>query len=345
MNILPVINSPKKAIALLSGGLDSLLAAKLILDQGIIVEGINFYSGFFGEGSNIRSCSTEGSAKKVADQLKIPLHVINIFEEFQNVLAAPKHGYGANLNPCLDCKINIVRFAKRFMEQQGFDFIISGEVVGQRPMSQRKDTLFIVRNQSEAHDLLLRPLSAKLLPPTLPEREKWVDRERLGSINGRSRKPQIDLAKRFGFQVFPQPAGGCLLTDPRFCDRLNDLWKAKKTKTYSLDEIDLLKIGRHLRLNPQLKIIIGRDHAENEILKRYSEKYTHIYCSHIPGPFVLVDGIASPEDLLFSAQITVYFSKKTIKEVPVYIAPINQKPYTIIVKLQDENRSYENLYI
>lgn len=304
-----------KAVALISGGLDSLLAAKVIMGQNIHVEGLNFYSGFFGEGAKVvtpkrqQNSSNIGSANWIAEQLKIKLHVINIFDDFKTIFLKPRYGYGANLNPCLDCKICIVKKAKEWILANDFDFIISGEVIGQRPMSQRKDMLPIVQRNSTAEDLLIRPLSAKLLPITKPEREGWVDRKELYNFNGRSRKPQIALANQFGFSEIPQPAGGCLLTDTNFCDRLKDLWQNRENHDYSLEEVDLLKVGRHIRPKQNFKMIIGREEAENIFLEKYKDRYIHLFCTSCPGPFVIIDGYPAEEDLEIAAKITAQFSK------------------------------------
>ena len=194
----------RKAAALISGGLDSMLAAKTIMDQGILVEGINFFTGFCVEGhthairQKDRAKPKRNNALWVAEQLGIKLHIIDVIEAYKAVLVNPKHGYGANMNPCLDCKIFMVNKAKEWIKENGFDFIITGEVIGQRPMSQRKQTMPIIARESGADDLLLRPLCAKNLLETLPEREGWVDRAKLHDFSGRSRKPQMALAKRYG---------------------------------------------------------------------------------------------------------------------------------------------------
>jgi len=304
-----------KAIALISGGLDSLLAAKVIMNQGIHVEGINFYSGFFGVSTKLVTLKKDekkekyNSATWVAKQLGIKLHVIDIFAEFKPILLKPKHGYGANLNPCLDCKTFLVAKTKHWLLQHNFDFIITGEVVGQRPMSQRADTLPIVAKESAADDLLLRPLCAKNLSPTKPETAGWVNREQLYGFNGRSRKPQIALAKEFGFNNFPAPAGGCLLTDKQYCARLNDIWQAKEERNYTKTDIDLLKVGRHLRPKPNFKLIIGREQAENKFLKNFKAKFIYMHPLDIAGPLVLIDGKVNASDLKLAAEITARYSK------------------------------------
>lgn len=200
--IIDMTNKQRKAVALISGGLDSMLAAKVIQEQGIHVEGINFYTGFCVEGHTqaIRKRDADkvkrNNALWVAEQLGIKLHIIDIIDEYKNVVLNPKYGYGQYLNPCLDCKIFMVKKAKEWVDEQGFDFIITGEVIGQRPKSQRKVTMPIIAHQSGAEDRLLRPLCAKNLPITLPEREGWVKRELLYDFNGRNRIPQINMAKK-----------------------------------------------------------------------------------------------------------------------------------------------------
>ena len=228
------MNQQRKAIALISGGLDSMLAAKTVMEQGVHVEGINFFTGFCVEGhthairERDKAKPKRNNALWVAEQLGIKLHIVDVIEEYKNVLINPKHGYGANMNPCLDCKIFMVGKAKQWISENGFDFIITGEVIGQRPMSQRKSTMPIVAKQSGADDLLLRPLCAKNLAPTLPEREGWVDRDKLHDITGRSRKPQMAMAKGFGIDDYAQPAGGCcFLTDKNYSAKLVDLWQAQ----------------------------------------------------------------------------------------------------------------------
>jgi len=333
-------NKNKKAVALISGGLDSMLAAKVILEQGIHVEGLNFYSGFFGVGSKIISAKNPNynNAQWIADQLGIKLHVIDVVEEFKDVFLNPKYGYGSQLNPCLDCKIFIVKKALEWMRQNNFDFVISGEVIGQRPMSQRRDTMNVVKRDSGAEDLLLRPLCAKHFPETKAEREGWVAREKLLDFVGRDRKPQIALAAKYGFKHFPQPAGGCLLTEPNFAARIKDLWNrvgarraVPKNKDYTLDEINLLKVGRHLRPRPHFKLIIGRDQKENEFLERFQDKYISLHCVDFPGPLVLVDGEVTAEELKLAAQITARFSKAQ-GEVLAQIDPLQKQPYQLKIK-------------
>lgn len=303
----------KKVLALLSGGLDSLLAAKLIMNQGLHIEGINFFTGFSGVGCVCikREDKSPHDASWVANQLGIKLHVVDVVNEFKEVLVKPQYGYGANLNPCLDCKRFMVMQAFAWMKKNSFDFLVTGEVVGQRPMSQLKHKLPIVAKDTE--DLLLRPLSAKLLPSTLPEREGWIDRESLCAFSGRGRKPQIALAQQFGFDEYPQPAGGCVLTDESYTKRVKDLWQQQGNKNYTLDDIMLFQVGRHLRLRDNFKIIVGRDRLENECLEKYQDRYVSMYSvSHI-GPRVLcvakANAIADADVINLAAQVTAYFGK------------------------------------
>ncbi len=312
-----VAMTPRKAVALISGGLDSLLAARLMLDQGIHVEGINFYTGFCVEGHTqaIRRQPEHAKPKRnnalwVAEQLGIKLHIIEVVEEYKTVVINPKHGYGANLNPCLDCKGFMVGRAREWMAAHGFDFIITGEVLGQRPMSQRRDTMPVVARESGAFDRLLRPLCAKLLPPTLPEREGWVDRSKLLDLNGRSRKPQMALAERYGFVDYAQPAGGCcFLTNEQYSHKLSDLWAYRGSKDYDLDDIVLLKVGRHLRPRPHFKLIVGRDEGENNFLQGFRKRYLHLQATSHVGPLVLLDGTAGADDVQLAARLTARFGK------------------------------------
>ncbi|OGI42662.1 MAG: tRNA (5-methylaminomethyl-2-thiouridylate)-methyltransferase [Candidatus Muproteobacteria bacterium RBG_16_65_31] len=310
------MSAARKAVALISGGLDSMLAAKAMLEQGIHVEGVNFYTGFCVEGhthairSEHRDKPKRNNALWVAEQLGVKLHILDVIEEYKDVVINPKHGYGSYLNPCLDCKGFMVRKAREWMEAQGFDFIITGEVIGQRPMSQRRDTMPVVARESGAFDRLLRPLCAKLLPPTLPEREGWVDRARLFDFNGRTRKPQIALAAQYGFTEYAQPAGGCcFLVDPQYSHKLADLWTTRGTKQYELDDIMLLKVGRHLRPRPHFKLIVGRDEGENNFLQGYRRRFTHLCATSHLGPLVLLDGTTSEDDLELAARLTARFGK------------------------------------
>ena len=308
----------KRAVALISGGLDSMLAAKVIMEQGVHVEGVNFFTGFCVEGHThaIRKKKQHKEKRNnslwVAEQLGIKLHIVDVIEEYKDVLLNPKHGYGANMNPCLDCKIFMVKKAQAwsFMEENGFDFIITGEVIGQRPKSQRKETMPIIARESGVEDRLLRPLCAKHLPPTLPEREGWVDREALYGFHGRNRKPQIELARKFGFDDWAQPAGGCcFLTDEMYSKKLVDLWEARGNREYELDDIMLLKVGRHLRPKPNFKLIVSREEGENHYLAGYRHTYISLHATSHKGPTALLDGTPTEEDVELAAQIVARYGQ------------------------------------
>ena len=309
------MSEPRKAVALISGGLDSLLAARVVMEQGVHVEGINFYTGFCVEGhthairSKDRARPKRNNALWVAEQLGIKLHIVDIIEEYKQVVINPKHGYGANLNPCLDCKIFMVNKAREWIDANGFDFIVTGEVIGQRPMSQRRDTMPVVARDSGAADRLVRPLCARNLPPTLPEQEGWLERERLHDFSGRSRKPQMALARRFGFEDYAQPAGGCcFLTDRQYSVKLTDLWETRGRREYEIDDIMLLKVGRHLRPRPHFKLIIGREEGENRFMEGYRKRFVHLVPLSHTGPLVLLDGEADGDDLELAARLTARFS-------------------------------------
>lgn len=312
----------RKAVALISGGLDSLLAVKMIQEQGIYVEGINFFTGFCVEGHThaIRNHDKEkpkrNNALWAAEKLGIKLHIIDVIEEYKDVLINPKHGYGTNMNPCTDCKIFMVKKAKEWIVENDFDFIITGEVLGQRPMSQTKSKLPLVAKRSGADDLLVRPLCAKNLEPTLPELEGWLDREKLGKLSGRSRKPQFAMAKDFGFEDFAQPAGGCcFLTDKFYSAKLVDLWQAHGHKEYEFDDIMLLKVGRHIRPAPHFKIIIARDEGEGRFMQGYRKEFISVNPDSHRGSIALVDGTPSAEDLELVASIVARYGQGKNEEI------------------------------
>lgn len=305
-----------KAVSLISGGLDSLLATRVIMDQGVHVEGINFFTGFCVEGhthairKKDRDKPKRNNALWVAEQLGIKLHIIDVIEEYKDVLVNPRHGYGANMNPCLDCKGFMVRKAHEWIQKNGFDFIITGEVIGQRPMSQRKDTMPVIARESGAGDRLVRPLCGKHLPPTLPEREGWISREGLLDLSGRSRKPQMAMAEKYGFSDYAQPAGGCcFLTDEHYSKKLVDLWQARGNREYELDDIMLLKVGRHIRPNDRFKLIIAREEGEVKFLQGYRKRYLSLKTTSHSGPLVLLDGTPSEDDIALAARITARYSK------------------------------------
>ncbi|MFA5085916.1 MAG: 7-cyano-7-deazaguanine synthase, partial [Candidatus Omnitrophota bacterium] len=233
----------KKAIVLLSGGLDSILAAKLMLEQGVEVLAVNFSAKLCMCGCKKTG---ESAAEASAKMLGITLKTIDITNDFIEIVKNPRHGHGANVNPCIDCKIYMLKYARKMMADTGASFLVTGEVLGERPMSQRMDALNLIEKSAGVRGLLLRPLTAKNMEPTKPELEGVVDREKLLDIRGRSRKPQMALAKEFGITDYPNPAGGCLLTDPEFAKRVKD---AIKHDEFNTGNLALLSVGRHFRLS------------------------------------------------------------------------------------------------
>lgn len=329
----------RKAVALISGGLDSMLAVKVIQQQGIHVEGINFYTGFCHSGhtSAIRNRKNDkplrNDALWVAEQLGIKLHIIDIVEPYKEVLLKPKHGYGKNANPCLDCKIFMVQEAYKWMLENQFDFIITGEVIGQRPKSQRKTTMPLIAEESGAEDRLLRPLCAKLLEPTLPEREGWVHRDGLYDFRGRNRKPQLSLASSMSIADFAQPAGGCcVLTDENYTRRLQDMWNHRNTRDYDMEDIILLKAGRHIRPMPHYKMIIARDEAESNFLTGYRKQFHHMQVLKHRGPMILIEGQPSTDDFITCARIAGRFcSGRDEAEIEIDIHHLEGQHETIRV--------------
>ncbi len=293
-----------KAIALLSGGLDSILATRLIKDQGIEIEAVNFLTVFCNCTSRGKTCLASTSA---AASLGVGLKVFEVTKEYINIVKSPKHGYGRNLNPCLDCRIFIFKKAGEYMRQSGASFIVTGEVLGERPMSQRRDAMRIIEKESSLKGLIVRPLCAKLMEPTIPEKEGMVDREKLLNIQGRSRKPQIQLASELGVHDYPCPAGGCLLTDKGFADRMRDLMK--HNPDFTVHDIKLLKIGRHFRLGPSSKLIIGRDEEENgKLLALTEEDDLRVRPVNVPGPIGIGRGSFRDDYINLAARILARYT-------------------------------------
>jgi len=251
----------RKALALLSGGLDSTLAVKMMLDMGIDVEALNFTSPFCTCTGKNSGCKSE--AVRVAQEFNIPIKVIHKGLDYLEIVRNPLHGYGKGVNPCVDCRIYLLRKAKEYMAECGADFVITGEVLGQRPMSQRRDSLRVIERESGLAGLLLRPLSAQHFEPTVPEMEGWVDRGKLLAIKGRSRRELFELAEEIDVKNYPCPAGGCLLTELSFVPKMRDVFD--HCDELNLRDFRLLKIGRHCRIGERTKVIIGRDEGDNNL--------------------------------------------------------------------------------
>ena len=306
-----------KALALLSGGLDSTLAIEVIKRQGIEVIALNIVTSFC-RCTGASSCKLE--AIKVSEKLNVPIKVINSTREIIEIVKKPKFGFGKNINPCIDCRINLFRSAGKYMREIGADFIFTGEVLGQRPMSQRKEAMKKIDKEADLTGYILRPLCAKHLEPTIPEKEGLVDREQLLAIKGRSRKEQIQLADIFEIKDYRCPAGGCSLTDPEFAFRMKDLLEYSDP---SVNDVNLLKLGRHFRLDSKTKIIVGRREEDNTRIEALAQKGDFLLLMEkIQGPLVLVRGDVTEEKLEFAASITARYSKEqneniaTVKIVP-----------------------------
>ncbi|MDD5730063.1 MAG: hypothetical protein PHN57_02930 [Candidatus Omnitrophica bacterium] len=325
-----------KALALISGGLDSLLAARLVKDQGIGIIALNFHMPFCSREEKF-SYGCPDSVRAVADYLGVELKVINIVDEFLSVLENPGHGYGANLNPCIDCKILMLRKCKELLEEFGAGFVVTGEVLGQRPMSQHRQALVTIEKESGIEGLILRPLCAKLLEETIPEKNKWVDRVRLLDLNGRSRKPQMQLARDFGFHDYANPAGGCLLTDPRFAIRVKDLISHKELDA---GNVELLKVGRHFRVSDRAKLVVGRDEKENERLLGLARRGDFIFMppDDVAGATALGRGAFNDELIRGACAITGrYFDRggNPDAEISYKIFP-DEREYRLTVPVMRE---------
>lgn len=270
----------KKAVVLLSGGLDSTLTIRILQEQGIEVEGLNFRTAF--------SCCKD-EALETARQFGVKVTVVSTDDDYFKVVEKPKYGWGKGINPCVDCRVYMFRLARKFMDDCGASFVASGEVIGQRPMSQLKYQLAIIEKESNLEGLLLRPLSAKLLEPTLPEIEGIVDRERLYAVSGRSRKELLELCKKYGIDNPPQPSTGCTLTEPEFAKKVRDVFQ--HNPDYERWDFELVKTGRHFRLDEKTKVVIGRNETENQMLERLQRAETVLYIPfNFMGPSAMLVG-------------------------------------------------------
>lgn len=298
-------NRQRHAIALFSGGLDSMLSIKLMTEQGIKVTAINMNIGF-GSRTDVSDIM-----KRRAELAGAEFRIIDVRDDYiKKVLFNPKYGYGKHFNPCIDCHGFMFRVAREYFEELDADFMVTGEVLGQRPMSQRSEALALVKKLAlDEEDLILRPMCAKNMEITKPEREGWVDREKLLDISGRSREIQLKLASDFGWEDFQSPGGGCLLTDINFTKKMREFIEHNDLQ---VEDIDVLKNGRHLRLPNNSKLVIGRDKAENELLENaMNDKYLRVKVDELPGPFALLSNDANEDDRNLSAQIVLTFTKTT----------------------------------
>jgi len=288
-----------KALVLLSGGLDSMLAARLILEQDVEVEAVNVVTPF--------SISDEQSVRKLVEELGIRVHRVFLGQDYLDIVAHPPSGYGSMMNPCIDCRIHVFRKAKELAAKIGADFLVTGEVLDERPFSQRKEAMLLIERKAGLEGRVLRPLSAKLMPESEPEKKGWVDREKLLAIKGRRRQPQIELARRLDIRDYPTPSGGCLLTDPQFAKRLREHLEHERKLT--MDDAVLLRLGRHFRVD-SAKVIVGRNMKENEKLLEIAKSREVPYLNVISykGPITLYKGEEKADLIEEAAAITVRYS-------------------------------------
>lgn len=296
----------RKAISLLSGGLDSILATKIIKEQGIEVVALHFTSPFCTCTKGDKGCGLQ--AVRTARELDVEVLVRLKGMDYLEIVRAPKHGHGRGLNPCIDCRIFMLKEARKLMKEIGASFVVTGEVLGQRPMSQRRETIRLIERESGLEGLILRPLSAKHFPPALPEIEGIVDREKLYDIAGRGRKSQYELVDAMSLKEFSCPGGGCLLTDPVFARRMKDLFAEEEG--FTMRDVTLLKIGRHFRLRPGLKLILGRNEGENGRLQA-AQTPPHVLLTptQFPGPTGLLTGAPGTEDLEIAGNLIALYGK------------------------------------
>ena len=296
----------RKAIALFSGGLDSILAVKLMLDLGIEVEALHFTSPFYIHTDRNADCRAEAISS--ANKYGIPIKVMDEQLDYIEMVRNPIHGYGKGVNPCVDCRIYLFRKAREYMLETGADFVFTGEVLGQRPMSQRRDTMRIIEKESGLEGLLLRPLSARHFKPTIPETEGWVDRDKLLAIEGRSRSVQIQMADNMNVKEYPPPAGGCLLTELSYLPKVRDVFSY--AEELNLRDFRLLKTGRHFRLTPKCKAIMGRNEADNNQLE-LARQPEEAALTWLDGntPVAIIIGDQDDDLLKLSARILLRYTK------------------------------------
>jgi tRNA U34 2-thiouridine synthase MnmA/TrmU len=310
------VTEKKKALLLLSGGLDSTIALVMMKEHNIEVEAVHFTSLFCTCGGKGGGC---GPASKVAEAAGIKLHIVGKGEDYLEVVKKPEHGRGSNMNMCIDCRIYAFRKAKELMKKIGASFIITGEVVDQRPMSQHKKTMLLIEKEAGLKDLVLRPLCALSMTETIPEKEGWVDRAKLKNISGRSRKEQLSFAEEKGVKDYSCPAGGCLLTDPQFARRIKDLLENKPE--FDSKDVALLKYGRHFRLDKEAKLVVGRNKAENEVLEQFKPEKSYGLClEDFNGPFSILAGSNAGKYIELAAGITARYGDVEDKSKKVRVS-------------------------
>jgi tRNA-specific 2-thiouridylase len=323
----------KKVVALLSGGLDSQLAIKMMQEQGFDVSAVAIKTPFCDFDCG-RGCGFE--IRERADDLDVNLKTVYLGDEYIEMLKHPKHGIGAGFNPCIDCRSMMFDAAKKHMEEIGAEFIISGEVLGQRPMSQHAPALRTIENESDLVGKIVRPLSAALLPETDPEKDGLIKRENLGMIRGRTRRGQLDMAKKYGIENPPNAGGGCLLTEPHFGIKAKDLFS--HTKNPTINDIDLLKIGRHFRLDEETKFIVGRNKDENEMIKAIALPGDILLeAKDFVGPVSILRGSNAKQHLKFASSITLRYSDAPNNEQAIVSIRDNDLVEEIACKSAEED--------
>ena len=329
-----------KAIVLVSGGLDSTLAARLMKDLAVELVALNTISPFCLCNHKKEDGSCTHEAARVSQGLGIRLISVNTSFEFLEIVKKPKFGYGSHMNPCLDCRILLFKKAKEAMLKEGASFVITGEVLGQRPMSQRKEAMRLIEKEAGLEGLVVRPLCAKVLEPAIPEKMGWIDREKLLAISGRGRREQMDLALEMGINDYPCPSGGCLLTDPEFSRRLKDLMRYSEL---NLSDIQLLKIGRHFRLSPEVKLILGRNESENNHLQALKQENDFfLQPQDLAGPSGILRGQAEGSSVLESAsrivarycdaataQTKILCQRSALQEYKFIVSPYKEEELTV----------------
>ncbi len=328
-----IIMRQTRGLGLFSGGLDSMLAALVLRQQDIEVTGLVFVTPFF----------DAVQAEKSAAAIGLPLRIEDLTDRFLPLIFDPPHGFGRWMNPCIDCHLLMLRAAGQIMETEGYDFLFTGEVLGQRPFSQNKGSLNLIAKQSGYPDLLVRPLSARLLKETRPEREQLLDRQQLLNISGRGRKRQMELATRFGLTSYPAPAGGCLLADPKYAARLQDLLQHQPR--FERRDLELLQWGRHFRLSSDIKLIVGRDQRDNlaiEPLVRPEDAVIKV--QHYPGPLVLLPYSSPNADLRVAAEICVSYSNAPFGE-EIAVAVTGRPGQQILISRRCRRDAFQGLLI
>jgi tRNA U34 2-thiouridine synthase MnmA/TrmU len=292
-----------KAAGLFSGGLDSCLAVSIVRNMGVEVEALHFHTGLH-SGTDSEVFLREVQSK--GESLGLRVKVVDISEELLHTILHPRFGYGSGMNPCLDCRLLMLMKARDYLKESGAKFVVTGEVLGQRPMSQYRNALTMLEKESGLHGLILRPLSGRLLPETVPEKEGWVKREELFAIQGKSRKEQIALAEQMGVVKYSQPAGGCILTDANFSRKLRDIISHRETVT--AEDLAILKVGRHLRISDDLKAVVGRNHSENAFLEKHRSGRWSFRAVDYKGPLTLLEGEPGGRERDLVAGITARYS-------------------------------------